>query len=332
MPVPPRPLSASLGVAFTCAAARTAGETRARLRAKDVEIVFRGARRRVAPANLGEGFDRPGEPLHRDREIVRRVHALADAYAPLMVAHAFVTGRSAAAMLGAPVVDPGGELDVGVIAPHRAPRRSGIRGHKIDERLVTVIERDGRRISDGASTWAMLGREFSTRDLVRLGDALVRIPRGSGGRPMTHLQITTPDQLRSAVDAGRRMGAPRLRAALELIRVGAMSPLETDWRLGAAEAGLPEPLLDVEIRTPDGRLLGIADAAYPGYRTLVEVEGDHHRTDRAQWERDIEKHAAYIAHGWTPVRLTASHIRGYAATAPRILGDALRRAGWRPTV
>jgi hypothetical protein len=109
-----------------------------------------------------------------------------------------------------------------------------------------------------------------------------------------------------------------------------MSPLETDFRLGASAVGLPEPDLDVEIRDHAGHRLGISDAVYPAYRTVVEVEGDHHRTARSQWNRDIEKYAAYSTEGWEVVRLTAQHIRGPRPEAAGIVRAVLLRRGWRP--
>jgi hypothetical protein len=177
----------------------------------------------------------------------------------------------------------------------------------------------------------MLGSELSERDLVRLGDAIVRIPRDERGRPRPELRLGSVDELRAALEVGRRAGAHRLRAALARIRVGAMSPLETDARLDAVEAGLPEPELDVEIRSSEnGRLLGIADGRYPAYRVLMEVEGDHHRTDRRQWARDIEKHAAYAAEGYETVRLTGIQIRQNPAQGVALLREALIRGGWTP--
>ncbi|MBN9175878.1 MAG: hypothetical protein J0I43_00695 [Microbacterium sp.] len=124
-----------------------------------------------------------------------------------------------------------------------------------------------------------------------------------------------------------------LLRALECIRVGSMSPLETDFRLVTAAAGLPEPELDVEIRDERGVLLGIADARYEAYRVIVEVEGDHHRTSRAQWRRDIAKHAAYVRAGYEVVRLTAPDVRGAGGSAPTadlIVRVALERHGFRP--
>ena len=164
----------------------------------------------------------------------------------------------------------------------------------------------------------MLGRELSMRELVVVGDAIVKIPRDHRGRLQPEQQLATIEQLRRAVKAGHRRGVAKLREALAHIRVGSSSPLETEYRLDAAAAGLPEPELDVEIRDAGGSLCGITEVVYPEYRTLVEIEGDHHRTDQQQWDRDIEKYAAYVAAGWEVVRLTSRHIRG---PHPRAVGD-----------
>lgn len=324
MPRPPQPLPPTLGDAFSCSAASVLGVSAKRLRASDLETPFRGVRRRRAEDVVDT------EPLAEDRRVRRRVLADAEAYARIMSDGAFFCGRTAAVLWGAGLT-PHVELDVGVIAPQRAPRRRGIRGHQFAPTHVAVTSLDGLRLSDPASTWAMLGRDADVRELVRTGDALVRVPRGAGGVPCPDLQRATLASLAATAAAGRRIGAARLSEALSLIRVGSMSPLETDCRLVLTAAGLPEPVLDVEIRDPGGRLVGIADAVWPRYRVIVEVEGDHHRTSPEQWARDIEKHTAYAALGFEVVRLTALHIRHPRPAAPRVVGAALRRRGWSPT-
>jgi hypothetical protein len=153
----------------------------------------------------------------------------------------------------------------------------------------------------------------------------VRIPRDTRGRLQPRQQLATLEQLERAVSAGRRIGAARLREALGLIRVGSASPLETEFRLDAAQAGLPQPALDVEVRDGHGRLLGISELVYSRAKLAVEIEGDHHRTDRAQWNRDIDKYTAYAAEGWEVVRLTAAHIRGRRPRAVSIVRAALLR-------
>ena len=221
----------------------------------------------------------------------------------------FLAGRTAAVHLGLSV-GPGALLEVGVLAPNRAPRARGVRGVKVAPHLANVIMHDEARTTDAASTWAMLGAELTIRELVALGDEIVRVPRDRRGSLVPRQKMGTIDDLANIVAAGRRRGIGRLHEALPLVRVGSASPLETDFRLDAAAGGLPTPELDVEIHDRNGTLLGITEFVFPQFRTAVEIEGDHHRTDRTQWNRDIDKYAAYAAEGWEVVRLTSAHVRG----------------------
>ncbi|WEK62296.1 MAG: hypothetical protein P0Y60_05955 [Candidatus Microbacterium colombiense] len=246
-----------------------------------------------------------------------------------MTPHSFFCGRTAAVLFGAPVT-PHDELDVAVLAPLRAPRGAGIRGRIVSPHLVEVEVRDGLALTSPAATWAMLARELTERDLVVLGDAFVRIPRDDLGRRQPTQALATLAQLCAAVDAGRRRPKViRLSAALERIRVGSASPLETEFRLDASTDGLPEAVLDAEIRGESGRLLGISEFAYPRFRTVVEIEGDHHRTSNRQWNRDLAKYRDYADAGWEVVRLTSRNIRGHAPPdATTIVRRVLLRHGW----
>lgn len=327
MPNSASPLPPQLGESFSCADALRAGVTRRRLRAKDHEAPFHGARLRREPPELLLGDD---EPLARDRAQRMRVLRLARAFREVMQPHAFFAGRTAAVVYGAPI-EHGDELQVAVYAPARAPRRRGIRGTKVAPGLVSIRTHEGLPVSSPASTWAMLAAELSVRELVVLGDALVRVPRDAHGRLLPHEQLASIAQLQRAVDAGPRRGVHRLREAIGMIRVGSASPLESEYRIDSLAAGLPEPELDVEIRDAHGRLLGISEIAYPTYRTVVEIEGDHHRTSRAQWVRDIDKYAAYAQEGWEVVRLTSAHVRATRPRAAALVRAVLIRRGWRPT-
>lgn len=329
MPVPAAPLPPGLGEAFSHAEALRAGASPGRLRAKDLDTPFRGTRLRTRTAAQPDSATpaRSEDPYAQDRAQRDRVMRHVRAFATIMGPDTFYAGRTAAVVLGAPV-DHGRDLEVAVSAPRRAPRRRGIRGIKVMPAFASVRVHDGVRITSPASTWAMLGAELTVRELVILGDYLVRTPRDGRGVPRPEQQLATIAQLRSAIAAGARAGVGRLRAAVELIRVGSFSPLETDYRLSAGEAGLPEPELDVVIRGADRRLLGISDAVYRAQRTIVEVEGDHHRTSRGQWDRDIEKYAAYAAEGWEVVRLTGRTVRDDPARGVAIVREVLLRRGW----
>ncbi|MFT4052152.1 MAG: hypothetical protein QM677_07890 [Microbacterium sp.] len=273
-------------------------------------------------------------PLARDRAVRAAVMRRVAAYEVVRRPHAFYTGRTAVAIYARLFDDDHGEgpLEVAVLAPARAPRCTGVHGIQIAPGLTSVRSFGGLPVASPASVWAGLGGELGERDLVRLGDALVRVPRAEGGLPVPRAQLATIAQLRAAADAPRRMHRGTLDAALARVRVGSMSPLETDYRLDAQDAGLPEPVLDLEIRDASGRLLGIGDAAYPQLRVVAEIEGRHHRTSDAQWERDIEKYAALAAAGWEVVRVTGRSIR--AGRAAALVGTALRRHGWdgRPEI
>jgi hypothetical protein len=306
--------------------ARLAGVSSSRLRAKDLDSPFHGVRVRAESDAPHDASARPLSPWEESRqEEVRR----ATAFAAVMGSGTFFAGRTAAVLQGA-AVDPGPELVVAVFAPGRAPRHRGVRGIHVMPELARVGAFDGMRVTTPASTWAMLGAELSVRELVALGDSMVRVPRDRKGRLEPHRRLAAVEQLERAVLAGRRVGIARLREALHHIRVGSASPLETDFRLDAVTAGLPEPELDVEIRDRGGRLLGISEVVYRSARVVVEIEGDHHRVDRTQWNRDIDKYAAYAAEGWEVVRLTAAHIRGHRPRGVGLVRAALLRRGWDP--
>lgn len=331
---PLRPLPTALGFEFSVAQARAAGVGASRLRASDLQRPFHGARMRPHAAEAS-AFDE--SPVAREArllrdEIVRRARALASTTRPgWLFSHA-----TAAALWGLPLplrvlrqcVDA---LDVAVLGTRRAPRGRGVRGRQLLPELTSVRHIDGMAIASPASVWAQLGAVLTVDELIELGDAIVWIPRRRGMQRGTATDARgTIDQLDAALRAGRRLGADRLRAALPQVRVGAASPGETRIRLAVIAAGLPEPALDVDVYALDGTPIGYTELAHPEFRLLHEYEGDHHRVDRRQWTRDIDKHAACVAAGWHVTRLTADH--AYPDTAPAVarVHDALIRAGWTP--
>lgn len=214
MPRRPAPLPSELRDGFAVADARRLGISRARTRAADLDTPFRGVRLpRARPTTAVDG-----DPLAADRAQQAQVQRLARAYASIAPAGAFIAGRSALALHRLPVVC-GDSLEVAVLSPGRAPRGRGVTGRRIVPSLVRVHTWHGLRVATPASAWAMLGDDLSVRDLVRLGNAIVRVPRVEGGRRMPEQACATIAQLRAATDAGRRGGVANLRAALESIRI-----------------------------------------------------------------------------------------------------------------
>lgn len=326
---PPLPLPTTLPGEFSTTDALEQGVSRARLRSQDLVAPYhRVRRRRDVELRAQEEAAADDKPYALARRLRRKVLDDMRAYATVMPAGSFFCGRTAAVYYGVPIDHPG-DLEVAVIAPRRAPRAKGLKGRRVASHLATTRVIDGLVLTDPASTWAMLARDVDERELVVIGDAMVRHPRDKYGTKHPNQALATPAELQSAIATGPRPPSTEsLRTAIERIRIGSSSPLETEYRLDAAAAGLPEPALDMEIFNPDGRLVGVSEFVYRDFRVEVEVEGDHHRTDRRQWNRDIEKYRAYAELGLEVVRVTSSHIRGPRPTAVDMVRSALRRHGW----
>jgi very-short-patch-repair endonuclease len=84
--------------------------------------------------------------------------------------------------------------------------------------------------------------------------------------------------------------------------------METWVRLIIVDAGLPEPVTDHDVFDDRGLFVGCVDLAYPLLRIAIEFEGDQHRTDPRQWQRDIEKHERLADLGWRVIRVSREHV------------------------
>ncbi|GAA1328650.1 hypothetical protein GCM10020360_06860 [Nonlabens tegetincola] len=296
----------------------------------DLDAPFRGMRRRRGIA------DSSSEPASPDARIdaghssathpfaERRVEHFerASAFSLVATQGAFLCGVTAAVIHRLPVpLEAGQALEVGRLYPSRAPRWRNVLGVQIMPRLASLTTVAGLRVTTPVTTWAMLARRLTLESLVVLGDAIVYSSRN---RPRA---LGSIEELTTAAWLPGRPGAPILRRAVSLIRVGAASPPESKLRLALVMAGLPEPTLDVEVRDGRGRLLGRSELAYPQRRIAIEYESDHHRVDRGQWNRDIEKYQAYVEAGWQVLRVTAEMLRNRSHEVVQRVSAALGELG-----
>jgi hypothetical protein len=306
-------LPASLGEIFSVQQAREAGVSASRLRAQDLASPYRGVRTDAARTDAHPGYETLPAGRRAELDVLRRARQ----YAVRMSDEAFFTHITAAVMWGVPL--PTGAvtdvLDVGMLTPGRAPRGTGIRGHQIAKHLgsVRVHPVHAMRVASPATTWAMLGAVLQhPYDLVAAADHLVRMPRMPGGfepAPGARTEaFATVGQLTAAVTSGRRVGIGALREALPRVRTGASSRRETWLRLTLVDAGLPEPVLDHDVRDADGRFVACLDLAYPDLRIGVEYDGDHHRTDPGQWTHDVDRLDRLAEEGWRIIRATKTHV------------------------
>ncbi|GAA1493592.1 hypothetical protein GCM10009627_19380 [Curtobacterium herbarum] len=132
-------------------------------------------------------------------------------------------------------------------------------------------------------------------------------------------QLATIDDLRAAVVPGARH-VVRARAALELVRVGSESAMETWWRLAVVEAGFDEPELNVDVHDDAGRFLGRVDMAWPDHRIALEYDGDHHR-ERDVFRHDQQRDNGFAVNDWLVVHATAAD-----RARPTVLFQRLRQA------
>jgi len=84
----------------------------------------------------------------------------------------------------------------------------------------------------------------------------------------------TREELDTALAAAAgRPGVPAARRALAFARWGSQSVGESRSRVAMLRAGLPEPVLQWEVRAASGLVLGLADFGWPRYATFGEFDG-----------------------------------------------------------
>lgn len=273
----------------------------------------------------------PGEEpdLHPAAQRGRRILAHVEAYRALIGPNAFFSHATAALLWGIPLPPSADDLvHVSVLAPSCAPEGRGVRGHQLKPRGVNVhVTPEGVRLTDPATTWALLGAVLRhPYDVVAAADAVVTTVRVAGpqGRVIRE-PLATIAQLQAAVDAApKRRGIVALREAIPLVRSGSASRTESWTRLTLVDGGLPEPVLNHDVYDADG-FVGCVDLAYPDVRVGVEYEGDQHRTDATQWQRDLERYERLAAAGWRMVRVTRAMLFERPDLLVRLVGAALSR-------
>jgi len=211
------------------------------------------------------------------------------------------------------------EIHVTSLGEVERARGAGVRGHEAEPASLRTVMVDGVVVVHPVDAWCQLGASLSVRQLVVLGDALTR----------RHQPITTLDELRRAVRrrAGRR-GVQRLRVAVELIRERTDSNAETGLRLDAADFGLPEPEVNGRIVDEHGTFVAFGDLVYRDQKTMLEFDGEQHRTDDRQFARDLDRMDALARLGWRIVRVTRKHDAAGRREKFALIGRHLTDRGW----
>ncbi|KGN36879.1 hypothetical protein N803_15815 [Knoellia subterranea KCTC 19937] len=192
--------------------------------------------------------------------------------------------------------------------------RAGVKSHRGLERRDTEFV-DGLPVTDPIETWADLGSELAEDDLLAMADALLA------------RDLARPKDLdRTAADR-RTRGSAALRRCAPLARAGAASPWESKARHAFLSWGLPEPELNVDVFTPEGRWLAKPDFLWRERRIVGEYDGDQHRTNRSQWQYERERRAGLEDAGYTYVEMTSlslvsrQHRRALRERLTRLLSE-----------
>lgn len=285
------PLPAGLDDAFSVRAALEAGATPKQLRR--LPSPAHGVRSLTAPSTL-----------------VDRLHALQ----AVLPERAVLSHVTAARLLGLWLPtrwQPDEPVHVSHMRSVNRPRRAGVVAHPLREPREVVRVGDFR-VTTAAETWADLACELSLDELVVLGDSTLRFRE----------PLAEPEDLERAL-ARLRRGVVRARQAYDLVRPGSASAMETRARLLAVRAGLPEPELNAVVRDANGRYIGAFDLVWRDRRVIGEYDGDQHRTDRQQWQRDHRRLRAARAEGWVVITLTSDDIFRTPEATVALLREAL---------
>jgi hypothetical protein len=222
------------------------------------------------------------------------ITALCRAYSTAMPLHGYFSHLTAAHLFGFPLGELR-DLRLHVTTPNQPPRAVGIVGHRGPASDYTYR---GMPIARPASAWVQLAGMVSTDRLILAGDLLVRRKR----------PLCTLDELEQAAAATGTRGIRLIRAALNEVRAGTDSPMETRLRLLLVRGGLPEPVIGYTIRNAAGDFIGTPDLCYPRQKIAIEYEGDHHRADRAVFADDIERRELMQEQDWYVIRVISDHV------------------------
>jgi very-short-patch-repair endonuclease len=135
----------------------------------------------------------------------------------------------------------------------------------------------------------------------------------------------------AALGTQGRPGSGKLAALIEE-RVGGPrrpgSAFERRLYRILAEAGLPLPEREYEVRLPDGRLKRI-DFAFVDFRLGIEADSYRHHSSLTDWSRDHERNQELVALGWQILPITYDQmVRNPAGVADLIRRTlSQRRAG-----
>ncbi len=237
------------------------------------------------------------------RRLVRGVYVSADVVPTLAVRaravqlvapeDAVVSHHTAARLWGGVVPDTA-DVDIAILRDERMDM-DGVHPHRLHTRPPTRA-RYGLRVVDPATTFVHLAQDLDLVDLVVLGDSLVR------------RKATTCSDLVTAARRNSGRHTRLARRAAELVRTGVDSPPETRLRLLMVLAGLPEPVVDHQIRDARDHLRYRLDLALPEVKLAIEYDGRRFHEPTERRSPDLIRREDLEGEDWTFVVVVAEDL------------------------
>jgi hypothetical protein len=287
------------GTTFSVATARAHGISRSRTRAGDLIRPHQGVR---SPAGVDLPFG------HRCAALETRL--------PARAAFSHATAARLHALPLPSSLEDDDTFDVIVPRGARAPRLKRVRGHHSTLGEKDIDERTHVRATTPERTFCDLASMLTLAQLVAVGDVLLSRGGAAARRALTAAVAAHP----------ARKHRRRLCRALELLDARSESPKESELRVLLIEAGFPVP--EVNHVVVDGAQAFVArvDLAYPDLKIAIEYEGDQHRTDKAQWRKDLTRRRRLEALGWIYLPVTQADLSDPVALLADLRTALARRA------
>ena len=299
----PSPLPPALrGSSFTVKSGLEQGASIGRLRRADLDQPFWGVRTAAGGAATLGGL---AEAL-----LARRPDAV-------------LSHTSAARLWGIPLplrFDTLRPLHISVSPPTRAPAGADVLGHQTAMTAADIAVQDGIAVTTLERTWCDVAPLLTDEDLVSVGDNILWYQRDDPA---------SIDSLNAAIaryPSSRRRS--RLARLAQFLTDRSDSDPESRLRWRFARAGLPPAEPNLEIFGSDGAPIAKCDLAFEDFRVAFDYEGDHHRTDKRQWRKDLRRVPRLQDLKWHHIRGSAQDLADSRELISR-LRRVLRERGWR---
>ncbi|MFC8302380.1 endonuclease domain-containing protein [Specibacter sp. NPDC057265] len=304
----PKPLPVALSRApFTLETARSLGITGGRVRAADLSVPSRGIR---VPKDV------PVELLDHCRVLTQITPGGIISHITAAKIYNFHLPRR---------FDAQSAIDIARHAGQDLPRRRNVKGHELHLGPQDV-QNYAFPITSMLRTLLDIAPLLTVDELVIIMDQLVCEHHRSFGRHV-YPRVALDSLKDHIVQHPGNRGVRKLRAAVDLARIGSDSPRETMLRLIIERSTLPRFEHNVEILDSLGRGKVSPDLACKQYRTCAEYDGLHHFT-ASQQVKDHDRDFITKSLGWHQVLINADDMRAGEQLVIAKLARALKLGGW----